>query len=199
MAAGDLTTLANLKAYLGSNVGSYSDAWLSGVISAVSQQIQQWLSRTIASASYTDKFSGPGGISVLTRQYPITAVSAVSIDGVAVPASTTQTDAGYQFDKRKIQVRGYRFGRGVMNCSISYTAGYATTPADLEAAVWETCSIFLSSQGADSPALKMLRAGDTEQQTQIPGTVSGAAIGTIIASPNITSVLMPYRPAGFSY
>ncbi len=136
MAAGDLTTLANVKAYLSPPLTTTNDdALLSRLITAASQFIQSWLNRTIAVTSYTDTRNGGGGARVFLRNRPVTAVSSVTIDGVIVPASNPPPNgAGYLFDDNSIYLVGQVFSKGVQNVVIQYTAGYAATPPEIEQA-----------------------------------------------------------------
>lgn len=128
----DLTTLATVKEWL-SITDSSKDALLTRLISAASDFIQTWLNRTLASASYTDTLDGAGGRTLLLGNYPITAVSSVYVDGVSIPQSTSVAMSGWTYDATRIVLRGgYRFTRDLQNVVVSYTAGYVTTPKEVE-------------------------------------------------------------------
>ncbi len=137
MAAGDLTTLANLKGYLGLTVTT-DDSLLSRMITAYSVLAQTVMNRQIASQSYTERRSGAGGDVMAFANYPVTAVSAATINGLPIPAVVNFGDAGYSFDEKFIYLSGYCFSRCSNNVVLTYTAGYATTPVDLEEAVIQT-------------------------------------------------------------
>lgn len=137
MATGDLTTLADVKAYLSPQlVTTADDTLLARLITAASQFIQSWLNRTIASAAYTDTRNGTGGTRLFLRNRPVTAVSSLTIDGVAVTASDPPPlAAGYLFDDSAIYlVGGQCFSKGAQNIVIGYTAGFAATPPEIEQA-----------------------------------------------------------------
>ena len=136
MAAGDLTTLANVKAYLSPPLATTADdALLSRLITAASQFIQSWLNRTIASASYTDTRNGTGGMRLFLRNRPVTAIASVTVDGVAIAASSpAPTGAGYLFDDSSVYLVGHCFTKGVQNVVIQYSAGYAAVPPEIEQA-----------------------------------------------------------------
>ncbi|MBV8061460.1 MAG: phage head-tail connector protein [Alphaproteobacteria bacterium] len=140
MAAGDLTSLANVKSWL--NISSTDhDADLTRLISACSGFMQQWMNRTFAVSSYNEVRNGPGISTVMvTANYPLISVSSVTIDGVSIPvANGTFNSQGYTFDQRNIYLAGgYSFARGKANVLISYTAGYATLPLEIEQACIET-------------------------------------------------------------
>lgn len=134
-----LTTLDAVKAHLFTDPSVTPpvthDALLSGLITRASAFVEGWLNRNILSATYTATVDGPGGTVLTLPNYPITAVSAVTVDGTAIPASTGATISGYVFDANAVKLRGYTFAAGILNVSISYTAGYATVPGDVEQAV----------------------------------------------------------------
>ena len=122
----DLTTITTLQLYL--NPGSTDTSLLQRLLSAASVAIQNYINRDIVTTSYTEVFDGVGGRVLVLPDYPITAVSALSIDGTAIPAGSV-TVAGYYFTKDKIILNGYTFTRGNGNVAISYTAGYGTAAA----------------------------------------------------------------------
>ncbi len=131
MAANDLTTLVNVKQYL-SLTGPEDDALLSRLITAASAFIQSHLNRTFASQSYTEKRNGNGGQRLSFSNFPVTAVSSVAVDGVAIPAAADATKAGYIFSSTMLFLNGWSFTRGYQNVAIAYTAGYVAVPADIE-------------------------------------------------------------------
>lgn len=135
-----LTSLANLKAYLGITVTT-DDTLLTALITRESARIEAWLSRTLASTSYSRVFNGNGGRLLLLPDYPVTAVSSLTIDGVTVPASSGVDVAGYVFNNDAIFLRDYRFMKGVQNVAVSYTAGYETTPLDVEQSCIELAAL----------------------------------------------------------
>jgi hypothetical protein len=131
-----------LPAYAGGGYVGISDPLLQRLITAVSTFIQSWLNRTIAAADYTETRNGQGAPAMLTFNYPILAVSAVSVDGVNVPPrpalgpGTYAQPGGFVFDQRQIMLSGgcWRFTRGFQNVTFAYRAGFESTPPDLEQA-----------------------------------------------------------------
>ena len=137
---GDLTTLADVKAWLKTGQSAFpitDDALLTRLVTAASQYIQSWLSRPIASAEYLEVRDGTGSQTLQFACFPVTEVAAVAIDGQVVPRATSAGRAGYAFSPTQLSVRGYRFSRGLQNIAISYTAGYATVPPDIAQACIE--------------------------------------------------------------
>lgn len=137
---GDLTTLNNVKAWLNLTV-STSDALLTRLISAVSAWVQTYIGRQIASQNYTEVRNGSGGEQLFFANYPVTAVSAVTVDGVAIPPQPSFGQAGYSFTGKLLTLTGYKFNRGLANVALTYTAGYAATPLDLEQATIELIAL----------------------------------------------------------
>lgn len=132
----DLTTLANAKAWLGLST-AVSDDLLARLITACSTFVQSWLSRTIRQQTYTETRNGTGGNRLLLLNSPVTAVSSVAVDGIAIPARGPLAAGGrygYVFDDIGLTFAGGCFPRGVANVDVTYVAGYPVTPPDIEQA-----------------------------------------------------------------
>lgn len=136
MAASDLTTLANVKQWLNVSINT-DDLLLTRLITATSGFIQSYLNRQLISQIYIENRSGNNGNLMLFANYPATAVSAVTIDGTAIPSAPDVKTAGYRFDSVSIFLNGYAFTRGFNNCVLSYTAGYSSIPLEIEQACFE--------------------------------------------------------------
>ena len=133
---GDLTTLANAKAWLGI-AGTTDDPLLTRLVSGASQFIQAWLNRQLLSASYSEVRDGHGGAALVFGNYPVSAVSSVLIDSISIPTAVNITDSGYRFTATKIMLAGYVFSRGQGNVTLGYTAGYSSIPPEIEQACLE--------------------------------------------------------------
>lgn len=131
----DLTTLENVKSYA-QITDNASDTVLARLITAVSAWFINQVNRgALLSADYTEQRNGKGGKTLTAKQYPITAISSLTIDGLTVPVSDGMLP-GFVFDDFSVFLNGcYKFNRGFGNVSLTYTAGYATVPADVEQAV----------------------------------------------------------------
>ena len=135
MAAGDLTTLDNVKAWFAPPLTTTGDdALLARLVTAASQFIQAWLGRTIAETAFTETRNGLGGTRLFLRNRPVVSVASVTVDGVAIAAATGPGQSGYLFDDSSVYLAGYAFSRGQQNITVAYTAGYAATPPELEQA-----------------------------------------------------------------
>ncbi len=137
MAAGDLTDLPTVKAWLGVTTTTY-DTLLPGLITAVSSFVTNYLGRQLLSASYVETYRGNGQGSMVLRNFPITAVANVAFAGqtIAAAADPVALTSGILFDDRTLQLVGYRFPVG-LPVVVGYTAGYATTPPDIGQAAVE--------------------------------------------------------------
>lgn len=132
-----LCALSDVKTYLGI-AASTSDTVLSALIPNVSALIENFCNRVFAQAAYTETRSGNGGNRLFLRNAPVTAVSSVTVDGLAINQALNGTSSGYLFDDTTIYIRGCQvFTRGVLNVAVAYTAGFATTPADVNQACVE--------------------------------------------------------------
>jgi hypothetical protein len=158
--AADLASLTNVKEWLGIS-NATDDRMLARLISSCSSMAYQFMNRAaLLSASYTETRDGNDSQRMVTRNYPITAVASVTIytpafpwgygqlaQGNNTPPSViplspdgAQYQPGYAFDADTIILAGYRFARGRDNVIISYTAGFAVIPWDIEQAVIEWVS-----------------------------------------------------------
>lgn len=128
------TTLTNVKQYLVLE-NDKEDAVLNLLITQVSAAMDAIMSRTIASANYTETYDGSGegyaATCLYLDQQPVTSVTSVVVDGTTIPASNG-TSSGWLLSQGVLSLIGYSFTAGTKNITVSYTAGYATTPPALE-------------------------------------------------------------------
>ena len=139
MSTGDLTTLANVKTWLGlaSDAGP-SDGLLAQLITAASAFVVDFIGRDVLTGSYTEVYDGTGAGWMLLRQAPITAVRSVSFAGrtVTTAGDPVAGTPGFLFDGAKLSLIGDRFPYRAL-VVVSYDAGYAVTPPAVEQAVIE--------------------------------------------------------------
>ncbi|MGH8321611.1 MAG: phage head-tail connector protein [Gammaproteobacteria bacterium] len=140
----DLCQLQDVKSYIGQN-NTRSDTVLQSLISNASAFIERYCSRTFAQADYSETRNGTGGYRMPMKQAPITAVSSVSVNDLAVPAAVNGTSYGYVWDSEIIYIRPgappsqlpWAFSLGIQNVVIDYTAGYSMIPLDVAQACIE--------------------------------------------------------------
>lgn len=137
----DLTTLADVEAWLKLKAGNSDEALLTRLITAASGFVEAWCDRTFLSTSYTENRDGDGGRRLPMRNKPLTAVTSLSIGTQTIPAGDANMTPGYFFNDSSISLNGYCFHRGLGNVSITYTAGYATVPFEVAQATIELIAL----------------------------------------------------------
>ena len=94
-----LTTLANVRGWVGSQAGT-DDALLSRLITVASQQILMELQRPdLGLTTVTEILDGKDTPKIQLRNWPAASVTALSVNGTAIPASTGYPVYGYQLEK----------------------------------------------------------------------------------------------------
>ncbi len=174
MAYGDLTTLADVKAWLQTGQSAFpptDDALLSRLITAASQYIQTWLNRQIALCDYVEVRDGTGGQRLQFACFPVSAVQSVTIDGITIPPAppsgpNTGLTAGYMFSPTQLAVRGYYFAPRAHNVVITYTAGYAATPPEIAQACIELVALRYRERMRVGEVSKSLGVGETVTYAQ---------------------------------
>jgi hypothetical protein len=164
MAFGDLTTLADVRAWLQTGQQPYpstDDALLTRLVTAASGLITAWLNRPIVSADWQETRDGTGSFGWETTfvfgVQPVTAVLLVLVNGLMIPPvpssfavagsppalpgqpviSTYPQLAGYVFTPTALTIRGYPVPRMKASVLLQYTAGFATVPPDVAQAAIE--------------------------------------------------------------
>ena len=174
MAQGDLTTLADVKAWLQTGQTAFpptDDALLTRLITAASQYIQTWLNRQIVQSDYIEVRDGTGGQRLQFGCFPVSAVQSVTIDGITIPPAqpsgpNTGLTAGYVFSPTQLAVRGYSFTRGAQNVVIIYTAGYPVVPPEIGQACIELVTLRYRERTRIGEVSKSLGGGETVTYAQ---------------------------------
>ena len=124
-------------AYASGGFVGVDDPLLTTLITASSAWIKNFINRDIVQTSYTETYDGTGASRLMLANYPVTAVASLTVDGLAVAASTGYGITGYIFDSNSIAYIGGSFDEDYGNVQVSYTAGYVTVPYDLAQACME--------------------------------------------------------------
>lgn len=132
-------SIDEVKTYLGIN-GTSDDGLITRLIEAATTMMNQCMNRNPLSTVYTQTFDGSGNARQVTSFWPVTAVSSVSVDGVARQAAASFGAVGYRFDDYSIILNNDVFPKGIQNVTISYTAGAVAVPADLTQACVDIAS-----------------------------------------------------------
>jgi len=177
-----LVTTAEARAVCGVS-GTADDAWIDALIARASAAVEAFIGQPVRSGQYTETLlmDGRAHTAWLSR-WPVTAVSALDVDGADALASYTvkhQPGGGLtRWDER----RSVPWPAGEL--VVSYTAGAATTPPDVAAAVLETVRAWFPLRGAD-PTIKSATYSD------------GTSVAYAVALPGLPAaaldVLAPHR------
>ncbi len=158
-----LTTVANVKAYLGIT-GSTDDALIENLIDRVTDFIKRYCNREFTKSNYDEYYDGNGTGCLFLPNYPVVSVASLEIDGI-IKAST---DYAIYADAGMVRLKNEKFTDGVLNVHVTYTAGYATVPKDLEQACTEVVAMKYYSRGTE-------KFGVTARSFGEGGTVSYAS------------------------
>lgn len=130
-----LVSLQAVKDWLGIKT-DVSDKALIRIINAASQFTLNYLNRDgFAATDYTQNFRGNGKCSTLVRNWPVISVSAVGVNGTAIPLSVAGANglngSGFYISDQRggpqsIELAGYNYWYGAQ-CQIVYRAGWETT------------------------------------------------------------------------
>lgn len=183
--AADFCTPGDLKDWLGI-AGSKDDALLASLITNVTAAMLNKMNRAdVLSASYTEVRNGNGGSRLALKNFPVTAVTSLKINGAVIPASPDSIQAGYVFDQYQLSLigssflwpgnsPGSSFGVGANNITVIYTAGYASLPADLKQACIDWCAFRYRQKSWIGQTSKHLGTGETVSfsQKDMPDSVA---------------------------
>ncbi|WP_271024974.1 hypothetical protein [Rhizobium sp. RCAM05973] len=188
--ANDLVTIAQAYAWLGVPSGT-DDTNMQFAVTAFSTLIATWCSRNFVQASYSEVYDGHGGPRLMVRNWPITAVSSLAINGQAVSLANGPLGSGYLFSDRSVVMNDCnQFWRGFQNIAISYTAGFNPIPMDLQLACLEWMKATYLFRTEALPVTSR-RAGDTEEKYASPVTMLLGEAAPM--PPTVYAVLSQYR------
>lgn len=124
----DLTTVAAVSGILDQDV-DVDAALIQTEITAYSQNILTRTSRAFLSGvrTYTERYNGNGSNEIQLRNYPILAVSALSVSGTVIPPSPDYLQTGYVIDTSGEQCAVAIIG-GEYNPNGGSYSGWATAP-----------------------------------------------------------------------
>lgn len=126
-----LCTLDEVKQYLGIETTS-SDVLLTSLIDNASEFISNYTNRVFEITDYSEIRDGSGNAKIPVYYSPITELTSVIIAGVTYDAKKTPNLI--YFDNGNI------FPIGIMNVTLNYKAGFASTPLDVKQACIELVS-----------------------------------------------------------
>jgi hypothetical protein len=130
---------SNYTAYTSGGYVSTDDVILGRLISQTSQYIKGKVQRELTLNTYSEYYSTESGQNrVCLNEYPVITVYSVTLDGIAIPESTSLSSAGWTLQFPNLLVfRNMAVASGVNNIYASYSAGFASPPVDIEQACIE--------------------------------------------------------------
>lgn len=183
MAASDLTTLVNVKAWLGVSNGT-QDAVLSRLISAASAQIRTITNRyNFYTTTVTEVRDGTDTRDLVLMNWPVLSVSSVIINNAVVEKGSYSGEYNLQtagwflqpYDgfapgaPQKISLINWSFLRGKQNIRVTYTYGYQAQD-----------TVAITDQPYTAEALQGPWMGDVS----VTDTVSGLAYSRVDTNPS---------------
>jgi hypothetical protein len=188
MAAGDLTSLANVRDWL-SVANTNSDGTIARLITAASGQIRVYCGRySFLPQSIVETRDGTGGRRFVLKNWPVLSVSAVSVGPVSIPAAVVQPTGGLSCgwslspydgnppgDPQFVELDGWDFCHGSQNVSVTYRFGYQAAEA--------------TTVSADEYAVGALQ-GAWSADGGVTYAGSGAALRAVQASPQAGQYLV---------
>ncbi len=162
-------SLEDLKAWLGiPPATTTSDELLTRLLDAATAAMNTYMNRVgLLSATYTEARDGNGNKRLMARNWPVTAVGSITINGESIPVSSSWDASGYCFDSTSFVLRNRVFCDGVQNVALTYTAGYAAIPADVEQACIEMAGMrFRTKDTTASGWVSKSLAGETVSFSQ---------------------------------
>jgi uncharacterized phiE125 gp8 family phage protein len=188
MAAGDLTTLANLKLWAPiTSTNTNDDAILSRLISAVSSDFTRATRRPdLLEDTYAEVHQGDGSSRMIAYHWPINSIASLTVGGTAIAESADKIEPGYYLDEDidpervwNVYLIGSVFTDGLA-VALGYSAGYATVPLDIEQAVIDWCAYRYKNRANVAATQRRSAEGETVQSELID------------APPNVLSVIERY-------
>jgi hypothetical protein len=187
----DLVTLAQAYAWLSVASGT-DDANMQLAVSAYSQLITDFCSRPFVLTTFNEVYDGRDMPRLVLRNYPVTTISSLSIFGIPQVAATSVYGPGYIFNNRTLDLLGGDvFTRGMENVAITYQAGFATIPFNIQMACLDWLKSSYMARTRDL-ALASHRAGDTEEKFEPGGAVTKLGSSTVPMPATVFATLSQY-------
>lgn len=134
-----LCTVQNLVDFGGESINEANDrSTLESLINSVSASIETYCSRKFLTREYTEYHDGTGEPYIFPYNSPITTVSGIWIDASWVWDGDAIDSTSYRIvNDNHIAFNNFIPYVGEQNIKITYTAGYATVPYDVQQVVIE--------------------------------------------------------------
>lgn len=191
----DLTTLANVKAELSASDNA-SDTILRRYITGASAAAAQYCNRVFAVETVSEQFLPDhagrlfrGGVKPLQlSRWPLVAVTSATENAILLVENTDYLVDKVNGQLTRLDSSAYQRSWSPLPLTIVYSAGYATTPPDLEDAIIRMVTKRWSAKGRDATLKQESIPGVLERQFWI---ATGADAGNL--TPDIADILENYR------
>lgn len=159
-----LASLATVKAELALATAA-DDTFLEALIAQASASIERYCGRTFAVAERTQtiRVSRWRERLVLDRT-PVQDVASVTLNGVPLDSGAYEVESPSTGFLLRLGAASRSVGWLAGTVVVTYTAGFATTPADVERCCVELCARAYHARGRD-PALRSYESPDVESMT----------------------------------
>ncbi len=163
----DLTTLADVKLYLGiKTTETADDAILQSLITGASQY---WLDRTVRGSlnsveNYDERYNGNGKQELMLRYYPIVDIALLSVGPFTIPRSADYQQFGWALNDQRdtVILIASAFVGGLRNVHVAYSAGFEETPYDVAEAVTKQVGVnYRRRKTIDQDSLALPEGGGT--------------------------------------
>jgi len=178
----NLVTLERVKTYLEiANTETAQDVLLQDLIARIGAWMERYCDRSFAKATYTEQRDGDGTATLLVREWPLLSVTSLYDDPLRVFGAATQiaaSDFALYPNQGLIRLDGRIFSVGIQNVKVTYEAGYAEIPQDLQQALIELIADRFrnkENQGIRSLAIGSYRVDYGEEE--LPGEIRGVLEG----------------------
>lgn len=182
-ASTDLCVVSDVKSYLGLSDSSH-DALLASLIAAASEAIENYCRRRFATMQYTEYRDGSDSALLLLDHSPIQSISEIresaNRDFERADPLDEEDYVFYAHEGLLLRTSGI-FPEGLRNVRVTYTAGYAAVPADVQHACVALVAAWFNRGHQGGDGLESEQLGDYS-----------ARYSSYSLPPEATALLIPY-------
>jgi len=193
-----LTTVAKVKAHL-KKTDTTDDALLAALVLSAQAMIEKYCQRHFDAADYgPEYYDGNGECDLLLNEFPLISITSLYVDAERVYGSDCLLVEGTDFVKYKDEgrielltettgsyVSASGFVKAPLAVKVSYRAGYATIPYDLELAANEMVAFLFNNRGVVRNVQSQSIGGYSES--------FGNASAAVAIPSNVVSLIESYR------
>lgn len=152
------------------STGVGDQARVETLINAASASANLYTGRLLAARSHTETLDGTGRTTILLPEYPVNSITSLYVDGDRSFGATTEVTDYQYYDEGEIYYSGGF--PDIRKCvRITWNAGYATVPEDLQIAIAEIVQWYLGRFDGDGVGVTAIQNPDgivTRYERDIP-------------------------------